>query len=1638
MGATAFYHELFIETMGGYEKLVVDEVLPNTTSRVALYQYPFLGFQKYSDGRYEYRGLYTIGPDKGDKKTFGYNETERYPNLMMIEGPNHDPYLTRFLIPWTSDVFYDYANETLSVGEDGGIKEEGWDADAIADFDPASSGDAQAIMNLFLSEFKPAYDAVYYNSPYIASLEESGWTLEEINANISAFQKAKTREHDNKLMTFYNENYELIYYRVKTGQYEVLPKETHDMLTYLGLSGTPSTQDILNARAAQWTEKVSEYININEAYYHQCFCELLGISDNEAKNTYWRKFKSIENGGKWGFQQDDLDTIFQNDNNGQDTKDYFVEPDDLNENGGDIFQGRTSAFWYALRQHSKSELRVMMRNLVNKALVLAGKYKISAGTVHQSLFNLIGYYFWSKSSKYFPATAYNEDTRWTYIDIWYPNPDSTYNGVPPLTQIHGDHYETEREWVEKRIAYIFSKYQIGAFEAQSADGYGSLEFTAANDFTMNITPAIALYPRTSKGGAVTEPSDRTMAGEVYPMVMTGSGDTARYLKGVDWLSDIGDCSGLTLASRGGATEIAFTVKGKRLRRLKVGDENPDNVKFNATRIAVSGEAIEDIDARNASSIQGSLNLSECPRLRTADFTGTNLAVILPPVGGRMRYLALPKSLSTLFLHNLNLLEAENLVLEDGKNINLLYFNTCSNLEPLTLLRRLVETPENKLQGISMIFTEPITDTDPKNMEMLADLVRNIGPDGYFLVSYSDGTLIPDTNKAPDISGKIITDYPIYEDSVQLIEEKLVNLDVVYNPEKVCIRFADDEVKRILSTKYGYVDEETGEPFGMTQAQADKVTTLGTIFRANTNITSFDEFERFTSVKEVGSTNPSNSSSPFYSCTNLQSIKFPVNTERIGYTAFDGCTSLRGDISLPNLKWMNFRSFANSGIDSVSNLGNLDKIYENSFVDCTNLKSITLPSSLSKIERYAFSGCISLENLYGMEQITSLGECALKKNSLRVINMPQLEGTLSLGEFQGSQIEEVISLGKVTAIATGGQASYNSTFGECKKLKRVILPKTLHTVGKYAFQACSELEYVNLEEIQDSIIKLDQSCFSGCTKLSFDTLSFPNLTVFASEVFQGKNINQLLNLGTIGDIPNNSLRDCKTLTKVVLPESCYRLGENAFHSDSSLVDLNLSGNESIQIIAASALAGCTSLEIDDLKLPNLTSLGWACLDGVKITKISDLGSITVFPRCLRSSQVQTTIKEVILPDTCTEIHAEAFGGITSLEKVVLPEGIITLGNNHTFNNCSNLSDINLPTSIETIGGYSFGGCSKMKNSIYLPNLKSYGGYDGAHMFNGAGITEVLSLGHLTVLPWAIFANCINLTKVILPEKMTTLNGGAFEGATKLETLVLYSTIPPTFGRAGFGTTAIAKGAGFIYVPDGSIEAYKTAAEWNNYAAQIKGHSEYDGELPDLPNYTPRIVITAEDGTHYRGSFVQIPVEVKYYYGDVVWSLIAGDDFAEIDQTGKVIIKEGALNSSITVRCEAVDGSLFDEVTILLTYETTYRVDITSLLEEGIYYLTNVSVGSKFLYETYTPSTTFKSTVYDLPSDANALYIIGKGGTAPRMYCFLDKDDVVLDVAADMLSLTTETKIPIPENSVRVILNINKTVTPNSVIVAKDIE
>lgn len=94
-----------------------------------------------------------------------------------------------------------------------------------------------------------------------------------------------------------------------------------------------------------------------------------------------------------------------------------------------------------------------------------------------------------------------------------------------------------------------------------------------------------------------------------------------------------------------------------------------------------------------------------------------------------------------------------------------------------------------------------------------------------------------------------------------------------------------------------------------------------------------------------------------------------------------------------------------------------------------------------------------------------------------------------------------------------------------------------------------------------------------------------------------------------------------------------------------------------------------------------------------------------------------------------------------------------------------------------------------------------------MFVSNGITKIGS---------SAFRGCTSLTSVEIPNSVTSIGSAAFYGCSRLKSVKVWANIPPSLGDNAFVYTP----SGLrIYVPSGSVNAYKAATNWKNYASKI---------------------------------------------------------------------------------------------------------------------------------------------------------------------------------------------------------------------------
>ena len=290
----------------------------------------------------------------------------------------------------------------------------------------------------------------------------------------------------------------------------------------------------------------------------------------------------------------------------------------------------------------------------------------------------------------------------------------------------------------------------------------------------------------------------------------------------------------------------------------------------------------------------------------------------------------------------------------------------------------------------------------------------------------------------------------------------------------------------------------------------------------------------------------------------------------------------------------------------------------------------------------------------------------------------------------------------------------------------------------------------------------------------------------------------VDLSCITSIGAYAFNGCTSLTNINLSPTLTTIGIQAFYNCTPLSGITLPS--SLTTIGGNAFSGCTSLEIADLSLPNLISLGQNAFYGVSIRKITNLGKITSLPNADNSTQ--------------------NFGNKDILEEIVLPETITYIPGS-SFNGYSNLKKINTEN-IEKIGGYTF---ANALDGVAL-RMSKLSTIEGNQLFYNSGVTILDFRGSTFTDTKDSFAQgATNLHIVYLPDTLTSMGYGCFLNCTSLVTLICNATTPPTLGSKVLNNTPIASKKGTIYVPDASVDAYKAATNWSTYADIIKPLSEY---------------------------------------------------------------------------------------------------------------------------------------------------------------------------------------------------------------------
>ena len=282
-------------------------------------------------------------------------------------------------------------------------------------------------------------------------------------------------------------------------------------------------------------------------------------------------------------------------------------------------------------------------------------------------------------------------------------------------------------------------------------------------------------------------------------------------------------------------------------------------------------------------------------------------------------------------------------------------------------------------------------------------------------------------------------------------------------------------------------------------------------------------------------------------------------------------------------------------------------------------------------------------------------------------------------------------------------------------------------------------------------------------------------------------------GAVTTIGYDAFYNCDSLTSVTIPDSVTTIGKFAFYDCDSL----------------------TSITIPD----SVTMIGeWA---------FYSCGSLT----------------SVTIGDSVTTIVDGAFFHCGSLTSVTIGDSVTTIGE-EAFYGCVSLKSVTIPDSVTTIGGGAFAGCPLIKEfkgkfaedncrCLIVDNtIIAYAEASGTEYTIPNSVTTIgetvfcycssltsVTIGDsVTTIGDSAFSWCSSLTSVTIPDSVTTIGNYAFSWCSSLTSVYCRATTPPSIGYDVFDYNANSRK---IYVRTASVNDYKTADGWSDYADVITG-------------------------------------------------------------------------------------------------------------------------------------------------------------------------------------------------------------------------
>ena len=483
-------------------------------------------------------------------------------------------------------------------------------------------------------------------------------------------------------------------------------------------------------------------------------------------------------------------------------------------------------------------------------------------------------------------------------------------------------------------------------------------------------------------------------------------------------------------------------------------------------------------------------------------------------------------------------------------------------------------------------------------------------------------------------------------------------------------------------------------------------------------------------------------------TSFNELQYFTGLSRIGNSAFIGCRELKS-ITLPGT----VTAIGDDAFDGCSNLisvvipNTVTSIGDYAFEGCIALTSVPISSSVTTIGNYAFSGCIGLTSVTIPASVTSIGSGAFSGCN----NLTRLVVSSRNTKYDSRKdCNAIIETASNTLIVGCASSFIPNTvtsigvraFAHCDSLTSITIPNSVISIGEWAFVACYNLSSLT---IGSSVTTIGEYAFSGCFGLTSVTIPNSVTTIGDWAFYRCRDLTSLTIGNSLTTIGRYVFADCMSLASLTFGTSVTTIGDYAFYNCSSLARLTIPN--SVTTLGEYAFYGCSGLT--SVTIPNsVTTIGNGVFMGC-----SGLTSVTI-------------------PNSVTTIGNGAFYGCSGLTSLTIPTSVTAIGNS-SFSNCSGLMSLTIPNSVTTIGNNAFYNCCGLTSVTLGNSIISVG--DGS-FYGCDGLTSLTIPNSVKFIGERAFAYCSGLKRVTVGTSVNSIGNGVFAYCNRLMNIVVNSGNP----------------------------------------------------------------------------------------------------------------------------------------------------------------------------------------------------------------------------------------------------------------------